>query len=135
MINQFLCFSGVGAIGTTAHYMVLLFSVEFLLIDPVVSSVMGFVVGAIVNYTLNYYITFKSKTNHYEAGTKFFFIALIGGIVNSLLMLLLVKVFGINYIFSQILSTGIILFGNFFVSRVWVFNDDKLKNNTQTILF
>ena len=129
MFKQFLCFSGVGAIGTLAHYCVLVAFVEMLAIDPVIGSISGFIVGAIVNYILNYHLTFKSNASHSETGPKFFFVALIGFCVNLCVMYALVNMLEMNYILSQIISTGLVLFWNFFVSRMWVFNHGNIRGN------
>ncbi|MGB3209628.1 MAG: GtrA family protein [Desulforhopalus sp.] len=130
MLKQFLCFTGVGAVGTVAHYLVLVCFVEVLSIDPVAGSISGFIVGAVVNYTLNYYLTFKSTARHKDTGPKFFFVALIGFFINSLVMYTLVNMLGVHYVFSQVISTGLVLFWNFFVSRIWVFNHGKIKENS-----
>ena len=127
MIKQFLCFAGVGAVGTSAHYLVLVFSVEMLSIDPVLGSILGFLVGAVVNYILNYHITFKSNRSHYEAGPKFLLTAIVGGLVNFLIMTLLIKKHSLNYLMSQLIATAVVLFWNFIVAKIWVFNEHKLK--------
>ena len=130
MFKQFVCFSGVGVVGTVAHYSVLVFCVELLTIDPVISSILGFLAGAVVNYILNYHFTFKSKACHNETGPKFFFVVVIGFCINYLVMYALINLLALNYILSQIISTALVLFWNFFASRFWVFNHGKMEKNT-----
>lgn len=124
--RQFIAFSGVGVIGTAVHYSVLMAFVELLTIDPVIGSIAGYVVGAVVNYTLNYHFTFKSDACHRTAGPKFFFIVLIGFCINTSVMFVLVNSLVLNYILSQVISTGLVLFWNFFGSKYWVFKERKI---------
>jgi len=121
LINQFLCFSGVGIIGTLAHYFTLIGLVEIVSLKAVLASVIGFIVGAMVNYFLNYYITFKSTKSHHEAIIKFFTVALIGLILNTLIMALATEVFALYYLLAQVISTGLVLLWNFTGNRLWTF--------------
>ena len=52
--RQFITFSSIGVIGTTAHYITLIILVEILTLMPVIASSCGAIIGALVNYTLNY---------------------------------------------------------------------------------
>ena len=129
MLKQFICFSGVGAIGTAAHYCVLVLFVEFFSMNPVIGSIAGFLVGAGVNYTLNYHFTFKSNACHNETGPKFFLVAAVGFCINSAVMHVMVNILIVNYLLSQVISTGLVLFWNFLTSRMWVFNHEKVREN------
>ncbi|MBE0574958.1 MAG: GtrA family protein [Desulfuromonadales bacterium] len=122
---EFLTFSGVGAIGTLVHYLILFITVEFFFFNPVVSSFFGFVSGAVVNYYLNYYFTFKSKKNHKEAISKFFLVAGVGLVLNTLIMVLLTTVLDQNYLLAQLLATALTLAWNFTVNRLWTFRGGK----------
>lgn len=121
VINQFLCFSGIGMIGTLAHYLTLIGLVEIVSAKAVLASVMGFILGALVNYFLNYYITFKSTKTHHEAIIKFFTVAVIGLILNTLIMALAIEIFALYYLLAQVISTGLILLWNFAGNRLWTF--------------
>ncbi len=119
--KQFLCFSGVGIIGTLAHYLTLIGLVEVVSAKAVLGSAMGFIVGALVNYFLNYYITFKSTKSHHEAIIKFFTVAVIGLILNTLIMVLATEVFALYYLLAQFIATGLVLLWNFTGNRIWTF--------------
>ena len=121
VINQFLCFSGVGIIGTLAHYLILIGLVEIFYAKAVLGSAMGFSVGAMVNYFLNYYVTFKSTKSHREAMIKFFTVGVIGLMLNTLMMALAIEVFALYYLLAQVISTGLVLFWNFIGNQRWTF--------------
>ncbi len=121
LVNQFLFFSGVGAIGTLGHYLTLIAMVEVVSVRPVFSSILGFIVGALVNYFLNYHITFKSAKSHHEAMPKFFVVALVGLAMNTAIMGVTTESLGFHYLLAQVISTGLVLIWNFTGNRLWTF--------------
>ena len=122
---QFITFTGVGAIGTLAHYITLIMLVNIAGVNPVIASGNGFVVGAFVNYYLNYHVTFRSNKRHAETFIKFFSIALVGLLINTFLMYITTELMKINYILSQIFTTGVVLIWNFLCNRLWTFKEGK----------
>lgn len=118
-------FAGVGAIGTMAHYVLLVMLVEVLGANAVAASTAGATLGAVVNYLLNRRYTFRSKKRHREALTKFFIIAASGLALNASFMLVFVKILSLYYLLAQVLSTGLVLVWNFVGNRFWTFNDAR----------
>ena len=123
--NEFFRFSCVGAIGTGAHYTVLVVMIRFFRVSPVAASTCGFVAGALINYILNYRWTFKSQKKHKSAMPNFFFIAVIGMIFNAAIMSLLVNSFEVHYLISQIAATFVVLLWNFSGNKIWTFKQAK----------
>lgn len=121
LFKQFLRFVSVGAIGTVGHYSTLILMVEVGKVDAVISSASGFLVGAIINYILNYYLTFRSKSKHLVTMAKFFFVAILTGSCNVLVMYFTVNYLMINYLLSQIMATTIILIINYLANLLWTF--------------
>jgi len=125
VFSQFIRFAGVGVVGTVVHYSVLIISVQFLRVPPVPASVMGFVLGGIVNYYLNYRITFRSNKKHYETFSKFFSIAFVGLLFNTVLMALFAEILNWHYLISQIMTTGLVLLWNFAGNKLWTFREKQ----------
>ena len=125
VFNQFLRFTGVGGIGTFTHYVTLIILVQIIGIPPVPSSVAGFIVGALVNYYLNYRFTFRSKKNHREAIIKFFVIALMGLMLNTVIMAMGTMIVVLNYFLAQMIATGIVLIWNFTGNCLWTFKEGR----------
>ena len=119
--KQFLLFTVVGAVGTAAHYIVLIIMVQLMSTDPLRASIAGFAVGALVNYYLNYLITFKSNNPHCITLPKFFAVALVGLCLNILIMALMTSC--LHYLLSQALATVMVLAWNFFFNRFWTFKE------------
>jgi putative flippase GtrA len=114
-------FGAIGAIGTIGHYITLILLVELLAFDPTLSSLVGAIVGAVINYILNYRYTFKSDKPHHIAASKFMLIATIGASINTLLMYIFVEQLYLYYLIAQVLTTGIVLFWNFVLNKLWTF--------------
>lgn len=123
ILQQFVRFTGVGAVGTAGHYITLLFLVEALGINAVPASLAGFVVGALINYSLNRCYTFRSVVAHTVAVPRFFTIAAVGAGLNTAIMSFLVVRLSFHYFVSQMLATGVVLIWGFVGNRLWTFND------------
>jgi len=118
---QFINFAGCGAIGTGAHYFMLLSGVYAAGMDAVHASSAGFLAGAAVNYGLNYRFTFKSSRSHRETLWKFVVVAAIGAAINAAIMASLIHGLALHYLLSQIFATAVVLVFNFGANRVWIF--------------
>jgi putative flippase GtrA len=122
---QFFRFLLVGAIGTAAHFAVLIILVSGLDINPVIGSTAGFITGMVINYSLNRRFTFFSKRAHKEAFWRFVTVAFIGMIINSSAMALFTMAMSIHYLIAQVMATIMAFSWNFFGSRHWVFKEHK----------
>ena len=121
IIRQFFSFAAVGVVGTAAHYSTLIALVQFMHVNPVVSSGAGFIVGALVNYALNYRLTFRSTKLHRDSMPKFFLVALFGLAFNTAIMALMTEIWKVYYLIAQVLATAAVLVWNFAVNRYWTF--------------
>jgi putative flippase GtrA len=130
MLGPFVRFSGAGAIGTVAHYAVLVLLVEIASIHPAIAAACGATVGATVNYLLNYRITFRSTARHTFAAPRFALVALVGMALNAGVVFQFVRLGG-HYLLGQVAATLLVLILGFLASQFWVFsesrNDDSRK--------
>ena len=125
ILSQFLCFTGVGAIGTLTHYATLIVLVQLMNVSPLLASVAGFVQGAFVNYFLNHRYTFRSNRQHHKAITQFFVVALIGLVINTFVMKLAIEIFIMHYLLAQMIATGLVLIWNFTGNYMWTFRKEN----------
>ncbi|WP_428032642.1 GtrA family protein [Ancylobacter sp.] len=120
-VRHIVLFAALGAVGTLAHYAVLIGLVQGGLAGPVLSSSAGFLVGGLVNYQLGRRLVFRSSVPHRSALAKFFTIAGIGLMLNALLMALLTGVLGAPYLPAQILVTGLLMLWHYAGNAAWTF--------------
>jgi len=123
IVRQFVCYAAVGVTGTIAHYAVIIGLVQFLHAYAVAASAVGFVVGALVNYIANYHITFESKKRHEEAIVKFFSVAIVGLVLNTIVMISATSLLHMHYLIAQLIATGLVLGWNFTGNRWWTFRE------------
>jgi len=119
--RQFIKFAAVGAVGTTAHYALLIALVSTQIAQPVWASTAGFALGALVNYVLNYRFTFASDRAHMQALPRFLIVATSGAVLNYALVHAGVSAWHWHYLLAQVLATALVLLWTFTVNRLWTF--------------
>ncbi|MDM0045116.1 GtrA family protein [Variovorax dokdonensis] len=117
----FLRFASAGAVGTTAHYLLLVTLVSGLGASAFGASVAGSLLGALVNYLINYFWVFATRPGHRHALPRFFAVAAVGLGVNALAMYLLVSVAALHYLLAQVLATLLVLGMGFLLNANWTF--------------
>lgn len=124
--KEFIVFSFVGVIATSVQYITLFLLVELLHAQPVFSSSIGFVFGGIVSYFLNRKVTFQSDKKHHIAIIQFLCVASVAFWLNGILMAIGIHRLHLNYVVTQVITTGLVLFWNFLANRFWTF---RVKTN------
>jgi len=125
LTQQFARFLGVGAVGTAAHYAVLIALVQAGGVRPAVATAQGFAVGAIVNYALNCKYTFRYSGRHLNAAYKFAVVAFMGCLVNTWIVSLGVDAYKVHYLLSQVVATGVVVLLTFIANRRWTFHEAR----------
>lgn len=125
-VFRFFRYGLVGAIGTLAQYAILVGAVSTHIATPVTASMAGAVAGAIINYILNAKYTFNHK-GHVQALPKFALIAVIGALMNGVLMKILIDTFGLNYLVAQVLATFIVLGMTYMLNSRWTFRSPRIR--------
>jgi putative flippase GtrA len=120
-VRRFVRFTSLGAIGTVAHYAVLVGVVELAGLDAAVASGIGFFLGAVINYSLSRAFVFDTDRSHGVVFSKFLLVALGGLLITVIAMHLLVEILGLNYLISQILITGGLVLWHYVMNRIWSF--------------
>jgi putative flippase GtrA len=118
---QFLRYAGAGAVGTAAHYLVLVVLVQGAGIGVVAASTAGAIVGAAINYVLNYRYTFASRQPHARALYRFALVALAGILLNAVVVAAMLALAGPHYLVAQLVATGVVLLFGYGVNRLWTF--------------
>lgn len=120
-LRRFIRFAAVGAVGTLAHYLLLLALVELGGAAPLLGSVAGFALGALVNYSLSRLLVFRSDRSHAQALPRFLAVAGLGLCGNALLMALLCGPLGVHYLPAQVVTTALLLVWHYAGNALWTF--------------
>ena len=121
MAPQFLLYAGAGAIGTVAHYGVLIALVQLAGAGPVAASTAGAIVGALVNYVLNHRYTFASRRAHRSALPRFLAVAGAGVLLNAAVLAVLLATVELHYLALQVVATCVVLVAGYVANRRWTF--------------
>ena len=119
---QFFWYVVAGGIATAVHYAVLIALVEGVGVSAAPSAFIGALCGAVVAYLANRYITFPgSSARHIQAMPRFMAIALLGAVINGVLVWLGVQQLGWHYLLAQALATVLVMGMTFRLNRIWTF--------------
>ncbi len=119
---QFFWYIVAGGLATAVHYAVLIALVELTGFAAAPSAALGALCGAGVSYLLNRRVTFAaSSAGHGHALPRFLAIALLGALLNGLLVWLGVQQFGWHYLLAQALATVLVMGLTFRLNRLWTF--------------
>jgi putative flippase GtrA len=130
-MKRFALFVGIGGISTLIQFLLLIFFVESRLLPEVFASAAGYVLSSLFNYWANYHYTFQSTSSHTKTFPKYVLAVAIGLSTNTLLFAAFLWLFNNyftlpwveHYLAAQFLATGITVFLNFVVHKLWIFRN------------
>ena len=122
MLYKFLKFCVVGVTGTIIDFGLTWICKEKLKIPKFVANAIGFVVAATSNYILNRVWTWGSTNEQVGVEyVKFFGVSLIGLGLNTLILYLLHEKMKLNFWFSKVVATGVVMVWNFLANHYFTF--------------
>jgi putative flippase GtrA len=122
---QFSRFLLAGALCTAIQYLLLAVGVEWLGVDAVVASTVGYLVSAVVNYLLSRSYTFATDAPHAALVWRYVLVLVAGLLLNALFMQLLHGYLQWHYVLAQLVATCVNLISNFIAHRIWTFSRSK----------
>lgn len=121
-ILKFIKFCIVGFSGVFVDFGITFISKEFLKIQKYVANSCGFVMAASSNYLMNRIWTFHSTNPNVALEfTRFFIIALIGLLINLLIIWALTGKFKVNFYLSKLVATIVVTLWNFLINAYYTF--------------
>jgi putative flippase GtrA len=121
LLHQFVRFTGVGFLSAVGHYGLLIGLVQLFDVGAVPASTAGALLGAWINYRLNRQFTFRSRAHFSTAVPRFVLVAGGGVALNAIFMWIGVDLLRLHYLFSQLATTGLVLFWSFCLHKYWTF--------------
>lgn len=132
LLIQFIKFGIVGLSNTLislgVYYLLVPFGV-----DPLLANTAGFLVSVINAFYWNYKYVFvdKKEKNPKKAFVKLFVTYGISYLVSTLLIYLLIDIFGVNKYIAPLLRLVVTVPLNFVLNKLWAFKDDGGKHNNE----
>ncbi|KZE70481.1 hypothetical protein AV654_06245 [Paenibacillus elgii] len=111
----------VGVLGTTIHFLSLIFFVEVFQLGPILSSSLGFIIVVILSYYLNKKWTFQTDNKIFTEFTKYLITSCVGLLLNMVIMRYAIDILEWDYLTSQLLVTIAIPISNFILNSLWTF--------------
>ena len=121
-LQEFIKFAIVGGSGVLVNMGLLFILTRFLSVRLEIASPIAIEVSILTNFTLNNLWTFKKRNTHVPFWSRLFRYHLVtglAGIVNYLVLLLLVKTFGLHDMLSNLIGILIGTFINYFLNSLW----------------
>lgn len=119
-LRYFMCGITSAAINILSLYVL----TDFVGIWYLYSSILAFLVSLVISFILQKFVVFKDtktdKINHQFS--RFFIVAILSVITNTIIMFICVDVLGIWYILSQIIAGFFVMFQNFILYKFFIFN-------------
>ena len=130
-MKRFALFVGIGGISSLIQFLLLIIFIETKLLTEVSVSAAGYVLSSLFNYWANYHFTFKSSRSHSETFPRFVIAVCIGLFCNTVLFAAFLWLFDNylpipwveNYLVAQFIATGITVFINFAVQKIWIYRN------------
>lgn len=119
---KFIKFSLVGFSGVFVDFGTTFVCKEILKIQKYVANTCGFALAATSNYFMNRMWTFHSTNpNVMLEFTRFFIIALIGLVINLLIIWAMTGKFKVNFYVSKLVATLLVTLWNFLINAYYTF--------------
>jgi len=119
---KFLKFSLVGLSGLAIDFCITFLVKEKLRLNKYFANSLGFVFAATSNYLLNKTWTFQdTNPDAVTQFSKYILIAIIGLIINNLIIYLLVNKREVNFYWAKLMAIGIVVLWNFIANYNFTF--------------
>lgn len=120
VFSQLVSYGIIGVFGTLIHTGTLWFFVEYLNLNPLSSSIIGFTLSLLISYFLNTKYTFKTKSKR-ATFVRYCYVSIFGLIINLLILSYFQYYLDGKYMTGQFLAIVIVPVVNFIFNKFWTF--------------
>lgn len=119
--SSFLRYTAAGVVGTLLHFGILSLLVKAFGVSPPIGTMAGATAGALVNYVINYHFTFASSRTHRSTLPKFIVVALVGVLLNGLILHLGSRFDKGHFLIAQMFASVTVLLVGYSLNKAWTF--------------
>lgn len=122
MIKKIVNFGLVGIVATAIEYVLLVILKELFNIDVLIASGISFTISLCFNYILSikYVFVDKKEMSRTKEMSGFFVTAIIGLVINQIVMWILIDITSLYYLFSKVIATAIVMIWNFISRHIFL---------------
>lgn len=129
----FITFSFIGFISAAIDITFLYLFHDIFSFELYISQILSFILASINGFLMNRAWTFeKTDSIYFVQYIKFLIVSVIGLIFTLILLYFFVEIFSIWYIFSKILTIGIVVIWNYQANKLWAFKKTSPSSTQQT---
>lgn len=135
LFQQLSTFAVVGFSAMGVHWLVAVFLEGFVFESshksaPYLANFLAFLVAFVVSYLGHRKLTFQSNEKHSKTLTRFFLTALLGFVVNEMLLVLLLNYTPLSFSLALFIVLNVVAVLTFIISKFWAFNDSGSSPDT-----
>lgn len=124
--GQFLRYGVSGGVAFVVYFVLLFFGTEYLSFHHLVSLVFAYVISIIVNFTISRFFVFRSKNVAIlKEAVSFFLVAMVGLVLQALIVWIGVEGFEMNYLLMNILASGAVYGVSFTLNKFLTFRNAR----------
>ena len=115
LLEQILSFVVVGVIATLIDWVIYFICCNYIKIDPLISNIISFSVSVVYNFwaSCKYVFNVNKEKDRKKQFVVFIVFALIGLLLNELILYVFIKLLSWNFMLVQVMGTAIVMVFNF----------------------
>ncbi|MBA9086786.1 putative flippase GtrA [Fontibacillus solani] len=133
LAGQFFKYGLVGVIGTVTHTGILWLLTEQTGLNPLLSSILGYLLSLLISYYLNSILTFKRSIT-LKFFIKYATVSSFGLFVNITILFIFENILLMHYMIGQIISIVVVPILNFTLNKYWAFNTKSKKKGSGGVI-
>ena len=123
--GEFLRYGVSGGSAFVVYFVLLFVCTEYLSFHHLVSLVVAYVISIFVNFVISRFFVFRSKSAAIlKEAVSFFLVAMVGLVLQALIVWLGVEGFELNYLLMNILASGVVYGVSFTLNKFLTFRNE-----------
>jgi putative flippase GtrA len=123
--GQFLRYGVSGGSAFVVYFVLLFACTEYFAFHHLVSLVVAYVISIFVNFTISRFFVFRSKNAAIlKEAVSFFLVAMVGLVLQALIVWVGVEILELNYLLMNILASGVVYGVSFTLNKFLTFRNE-----------
>ena len=122
-LRKIVTFGFVGVAASVLHFVVAVMVMRVFAAPILLANLFGFILAFSLSYVGHYKWTFQSNANHKDSVPKFAITAVMGYLINNVVLIVLISVTGVELSVFILIAIGVAAATVYFISSRWVFGE------------